>query len=260
MRMLNERLLISTVAPDAAETARLYSLGLEIAEYCTAWNMDDEFPETHAAVEKKVAGISRRALHAPFNELFPCAIDKKARALAAERYRQAVELAVFYGADRVIIHGGYNAHMYYPVWYTEQSVVFWREFMKTVPEGIKICLENVFEPEPGMLADIIRMTDSPGLGMCLDVGHVNAYSKIPALKWLEDCRDVISHYHIHNNAGDADTHCGPAEGTIPMKELICAAERLTPEATLSLEVLSAAEAAKWLEENGFIQTEGRKKI
>ena len=85
--MENHRFYLSTISADAADTARRYGLGLEIAEYCTAYNMDGHFPETDAAVREKLAGIARATLHAPFSELFPCAIDPRARALAADRFR-----------------------------------------------------------------------------------------------------------------------------------------------------------------------------
>ena len=88
--MKKENLYISTIAADAVPVARKYGLGLEIAEYCTAWNMDDRFAQTDAAVRSKLDGIPNRVFHAPFNELFPCAIDPKARELAAYRYRQAM--------------------------------------------------------------------------------------------------------------------------------------------------------------------------
>ena len=250
--MDNNRLLISTIAPDAGDLARRFGLGIEIAEYCTAWNMDDKFSETDASVSKKIDGISRRALHAPFNELFPCAIDPIARRLAAQRYKQAIKLAADYGADRVIIHGGYNSQMYYPVWYTQQSAVFWREFMEEMSGDMMICLENVFETEPGMIADIIRDVSDPRLRMCLDVGHVNAYSQISPLKWLEDCADIIGHFHMHNNMGDYDMHNGLNDGNIPMKELFDAADRLCPDATLTLEVLTAEPSVNWLCENGYV--------
>jgi len=250
--MDRQRIFISTIAPDASDMARKYGLGLEIAEYCTAWNMDEKFPATHAAVSEKISGISRLTLHAPFNELFPCAIDPLARKLAAQRYSQAVALARDYGADRVVIHGGYNPQMYYPVWYEEQSVIFWKEFMESAPSDITLCLENVFEPEPEMLAGIIRGVNDKRLRMCLDMGHVNAYSKIPAATWLSRCADIIAHYHIHNNAGDMDSHNALHEGSLPMKELLQAAEEMTAEATLCLEVLEAEPSMKWITENGLI--------
>ena len=41
---------LSTIDPNAHLTAKKYGLGLEIAEYCTAWNMDQEFAQTDPAV------------------------------------------------------------------------------------------------------------------------------------------------------------------------------------------------------------------
>lgn len=243
--MKRQKLYLSTIAPDAPEAARNYGLGLEIAEYCTAWNLDEHFPETDALVREKLAGIGRRAFHAPFNELFPCAIDPKARELAACRYRQATALAKQYGAAKVVIHGGYNPYLYYPVWYTEQSILFWKDFLREDP-GVTIVLENVLEEEPGMLLEILRGVDDPRLRLCLDVGHVNAYSKIPAAAWLEACAPYLSHFHIHNNDGTRDSHNALDQGTIPMREFVSRAEELCPHATFTLELMSAAPSVRWL--------------
>ena len=251
--MFDNKWYISSIAPDAGASARKYGLGIEIAEYCTAWNMDEKFAETDAAVRQTVSGVEKRTLHAPFNELFPCAIDPKARLLAKERYFQALKLAEDYGADRVVIHGGYNPRMYYPIWYTEQSAVFWRDFMSEYRGNVLVCLENVFEETPDMLIDIIKGVNDKRLGMCLDVGHVNAYSEISPLRWLEDCAKHIYHYHIHNNKGDFDSHSALGDGDIPMKELIAAAHACTPDATKALEVLEAASSINWLIENDIIE-------
>ena len=239
------RYYLSTVAGDAAETARRYGLGIEIAEFCTAWNMDDEFAETDVAVRQKLEHTDRRLLHAPFNELFPCAIDRKARELAAERYRQAIRLARHYGAQKVIVHGGYNPRMYYPVWYTEQSAIFWKEFLQDDP-GVEIVLENVFEETPQMLTDILRAVDHPRLRMCLDVGHVNAYSGQSVLQWLEICAPYLSHFHLHNNDGSCDAHLALPTGSIPMLRLLERAQLLCPGATFTLELTEAEPSVRWL--------------
>lgn len=243
--MRRERIYISTTASDDASVARKYGLGLEIAEFCTAWNMDDRFPETDAVVQSKLQGIPNRVLHAPFNELFPCAIDPKARQLAASRYRQAIQLAKKYGATKIIIHGGYNPRIYYPVWYTEQSILFWKDFLQEDP-GVEIVLENVLEEEPGMLLDIIKGVADPRLRICLDVGHVNAYSGIPVMDWLENCGPWISHFHIHNNDGSWDTHNALYQGNIPIKELLNRGETLCPDATVTLELMEAEASVRWL--------------
>lgn len=243
--MIREKIYLSTIASDAQRLARQYNLGVEIAQYCTAWNMDEKFDEVHPKVREEIAGVPRRILHAPFNELFPCAIDKKARALAAQRYRQAIGLAKQYGATKVVIHGGYNPWIYYPVWYVEESIKFWKAFLEEDP-GVEIVLENVLEEEPGMLLDIVTAVDNPNLRLCLDIGHVNAYAKVPVMQWLESWKDYLSHFHIHNNDGSWDTHSPLNSGNIPMGEFLERATALCPDATFTLELLEAESSVRWL--------------
>lgn len=248
--MERSRICLSTIAADAAQVAREYGLGLEIAEYCTAWNMDDAFAETDAQVRKQLVGVNARVLHAPFNELFPCAIDRRARALAAMRYRQAAELAHHYGAEKLVVHGGYDPHLYYPVWYVEQSVTFWQTFLQMDP-GVEIVLENVLEEEPDMLLEIVRAVGNPRLRLCLDVGHVNAYGEKDVWEWLRVCEPYLSHFHIHNNDGTKDTHNAPNQGSISMGIWLREAEVRCPQATFTLEVPEAAPAVQWLMEEGI---------
>lgn len=250
--MKREQILISTIANDAAAVLREYGFGAEIAEYCTAMNMDMAFPETHAAVEKAVEGTAVRTFHGPFNELFPCAIDPKVRQITAERFRQAIALAQSYGASKVIVHGGYNPWLYYPIWYGEKSVDFWREFVPSIPEGMTVCVENVLEETPEMLSDIIRAVDSPKLKLCLDIGHVNAYSKVPVEKWLKQWGEEIAHFHIHNNYGDRDAHNALFDGTIDMVHILRRAEETCPDATFALELLSSRSSAEYLVKTGLV--------
>ena len=249
--MKRENIFLSTIGDDAVTAAKEYGVNLEIAEYCTAWNMDEEFAVTDEAVKKKLAGISRSVLHGPYNELFPCAIDKKARELASQRYRQAIRLAKRYGSSKVIVHGGYNPWIYYPVWYKEQSILFWKEFLKEDP-GVEIVLENVLETDPRWLADIVEGVDDPRLRLCLDIGHVNAYSEVSLPDWLESWAPRISHFHIHNNDGTRDQHNPVFAGSIPMKEFLLRAEELCPDATFTFELMQAGPSMVWLEENGLI--------
>lgn len=236
---------LSTIDPNAHVLARRYGVGLEIAEYCTAWNMDEQFAQTHALVCEKIQCCEKRILHAPFNELFPCAIDPKARALAAERYRRAIELAKSYGAEKVVIHGGFHPFIYYRQWYVEQSIRFWREFLRQDP-GVEIVLENVLEEDPQWMLDVVSGADSPRLTLCLDVGHANVYSKVPVAEWIRCWKDRLSHFHIHNNDGTWDTHSALTSGTIAMKEVLALAQTLCPKATFTLELADAEPSLNWI--------------
>ena len=241
-----QKIYLSTIDENAHILAKHNDLGLEITEFCTPWFLDTEFVSTDLLVREKMKCSDRFVLHAPFSELFPCAIDPKVREVAAERYRQVIKIARGYGIRKIVVHGGYNPRIYYPIWYTEQSVQFWKEFVKEIPEDMVFCLENVFEEEPEMLEQIIRQVNDPRIRMCLDVGHVNAYSKVPVMEWLERCADLIAHFHMHNNDTSNDSHDQLMNGASPMKELFAAIDEKCGDASMTLELLDAAPSVEWL--------------
>ena len=104
--------------------------------------------------------------------------------------------------------------------------------------------------------DIVRTAEHPRLGLCLDVGHANAYSDVPVSEWLKRFAPYLRHFHLHNNNGSCDAHAPLDQGSIPMKELLEKALALCPGATFTLELPEdTARGALWLEENGFIPKE-----
>ena len=132
----------------------------------------------------------------------------------------------------------------------EQSVLFWREFLDLHPGNYEICLENVMEEEPELLRSIVSQVDDPRLVLCRDVGHVNVYSRIPAEKWLACWGEFLSHAHLHNNDGTADTHSALNQGSLPMASLISA---LPSAATATLELPQIGENIQWLKNQGILK-------
>lgn len=250
--MNRKKIYLSTIDENAHLLAKEHGLGIEIAEFCTPWFLDIEFAETDAKVREKRKCSDRFVLHAPFSELFPCAIDPKIRAVAAERYRQVIAVAQSYGIPKIVVHGGYNPKIYFPGWYTEQSVLFWKDFVQEIPDGMVFCLENVLEEEPDMLAKIIREVKEPKLRMCLDVGHVNAYANSSVFHWLTVCADLIEHLHIHNNDTSYDSHSQLSDGTLPMATLLSTIEDKCPNATMTLELIDAKPSIQWLFKEAFL--------
>ena len=244
------RLFLSTIDPEAGALARQFGLGLEIADYCTAANIDEHYDETHRGLLARLTGVPRRLFHGAFNELFPCAIDPLARKLAAFRYHQALTLSKDYGASKLILHGGYSPRLYFPCWYVEQSVHFWREFLESSPGEYEICLENVMEEEPRMLQSIVSQVNDPRLRLCLDVGHVNVYSGIPVEEWIDCWGEFLTHSHLHNNDGTADTHSALNCGSLPMKALM---DALPPHSTATLELPQIGENIHWLIREGIME-------
>ena len=253
MSLFRERLYISTTASDADDLAGKYDLGLEIAEFCTASNLDRCFSETDARVREHLSCAGRFTFHAPFNELCPAAIDPLVRELTARRYRQAIEQALRYGIKKIVIHTGFIPIVYYPEWFIPRSVEFWTEFLAGCTDDVEICLENVMEPDPAMLCGIVSGVDDPRLRICLDVGHANAaLSHAPVTEWAERVCPWLSHVHIHDNDGKTDQHRPLGQGSIELKTVLDIIETNCGHATYAVENITAAESVDWLRRNGYM--------
>lgn len=235
-----ERLYLSSVARDAARLVRRFGIGLELAHFCTASNMDEGFPQTDAAARADMQSAARFVFHAPFNELYPAAIDPRARALALTRLMEAARLAHGYGILKMVVHSGYVPLVYHKVWHEARSVEFWRELLASIPGEMTLCVENVMEDEPAMVAAIAKAVDDPRLRLCLDVGHANVCARgVPVEDWVEAFAPHLAHMHIHNNDGARDGHCGLFEGTLDVVALMRRANRLSPNVTFTIESIEA---------------------
>ena len=237
-----------------AAVAKEYGLGIELAEFCLSDRLDgDAFTETDALIRDKLALVPDCILHGPYNELSPASIDPRALQLTEYRYGQALRDARNYGAKKIVLHSGFNPMSYYPEWYRDRAVAFWRAFLQNHPGDEMFCLENVMENEPQILCDVLDAVDSPRLRLTFDVGHAHSRSDISVFDWLDCWGGRISHFHIHNNFGKIDTHNPLDEGTIDMPRFLARALELCPGATFTVETMEAAPAARWLKAQGFLE-------
>lgn len=247
--MRRDRLYLSTMDENAASLARREGLGLELTAFAYAPNLEDA--ARLAAAQSQLSGLSRAWLHAPFAELFPCAVDPMAREVAMHRYRQTLAVADRLGIRRLVVHAGYLPYVYFPEWFVAQSVEFWRELLRELPQDVCIALENVLEPSAELLVEIVRQVADPRLGLCLDVGHANTeISRVPPVEWIEPMAPWLLHFHLHNNFGGSDLHKPLGEGTIPMAALLETAQRLCPNASFTVETQNCAASLAWLREIG----------
>ena len=248
--MKKERLFLSTIADDAVQTAREFGLGVELAQFCLAENMDKTPPDVQASLDAALQ-VPRRVLHAPFAELCPAAIDPLARAVTRRRFLQAAALAKRYGAEKMVVHSGFIPLVYYPEWFAPQSAAFWREFLNDV-DGLTLCVENVMETSPDALRQIAEQVNDPRLRICFDVGHAFCQSGELA-PWLDALAPYSSHVHLHNNHGSFDEHLGLPDGTLDIAAVIRQLEALAPQATYTLEVRSARASVEWLLKEGLLE-------
>ena len=251
--MKKEYLYLSSICNDCHNLATKYNLGIELAQYCTAYNMDEKFKETDIQVKEMMKGIDRFTLHAPFNELCPAAIDPKIKKIAYERYKQAILLARSYNIKKIIIHSGYIPLVYYKSYFIEEAVKFFKEILTYIDDNTFLCLENVMEDEPNMLKEIVSKVDDKRFGLCLDIGHANASSNIDVVNWLKEDYQYINHFHIHTNYGKRDEHNSLDKGNINLKELFSLASTLCPNATYTIESIDAYSSIKYLIDNKILE-------
>lgn len=252
---IRERLYAATMADDAVQIAEKYGIGLEIDEFCTASNMDGEaFGPLDRSVRDKIAHANRHILHAPFNELFPSAVDPMARKLACQRYGQAYELARHYEINRMVVHSGYVPHVYFKSWFIERSIEFWQTFMDDKPENFFIMIENVLEDEPYTLANLIEGIGDKRITACLDIGHANCYSALSLAEWIKSLGSFVSHVHIHNNNKEYDNHAPLGRGEIDMNLILnTIMQNAADTVTFTIENQNCADSLKWLSLNGWIR-------
>jgi len=244
---------VSTIAEDASEIAREYGLGLEIAEFCTPYNMDEDFTYWDTLVRKNIQGIAATTLHAPFSELCGAAIDPLVRDVTLHRFEQAYDLALTYGAGRMVVHSGFMPMLYNAGWFTEHLVAFWKGFLQDKDTNCVIVLENVFESEPTMLVDIVQEVNDPRFRLCLDLGHANSSGRTtPLSTWIDAFGPWLSHVHVHNNHGDYDSHLDPGDGSIDMRSVLPQLRGLHGDITFTLECPKAKRAIDWLKQQGLL--------
>lgn len=251
-RSLQEKLCLSCIDDTAPAHAARYGLGLEVTEFCTAARLEQD--EALPAVRVQTADVPCRWLHAPFAELSPASIDPRVLAVTKLRYRQALQAADALDIHRLVIHSGFLPMVYFPEWFLDRSVEFWRAFLQTVPENWIIALENVMESGPELLVEIVRQVDDPRLGLCLDLGHANTrVSQLPPPAWVEPMRPWLKHVHLHNNDGDWDLHQPLGVGTVPMAQCLDLLLETCPAADYTIENQDCGPSLVWLQAQGYLE-------
>lgn len=252
-RNIKDRLYIATVCAEHREIIEKYGVGVELDQFCDPQKIDGELAEdARVEIGELLKKADRCVLHAPFSELFPAAIDPKARALAMERLRQAAELALNYDARKMIVHSGYVPLVFFKEWHEDRSVEFWEELMAG-RDDLVITIENVMDDEPDMMIKMMERIKNPNIRLCFDVGHAACISDVPVLDWLEKMAPYLGHIHIHNNDGTHDWHKPIFDGKVDMEEFLDKVIRLcAPDTTITIESLEGLSSMEWLMDKGYL--------
>lgn len=211
-----ERLAIATCRPDIAPyiaLARDYGIGIEIQVYGYHPDLlDGDWPSLVAQHRQLLKGFEGEiALHGAFYDMSSASEDPQIVRITRERYSLSLHIAAELGARHVVFHANYlpwirNAD-YLRRW-TQRQKEFWAEIGAEAGRlGVVVALENMWEPSPDIIGEVLDQVDSPFVTACLDVGHAYLYSdSLPLSAWIARLRDRLTHCHINNHRGVKDEH------------------------------------------------------
>ena len=216
-----DSILLATYQRDITrhyELAQARGAGLELQVYGYDTDLLDhgwrQVLDQHKALLKDFAG--EIAIHGAFLDMSPASQDRRVVALTRERFMLNLDIAAELGARNVVFHTQFLPQVYRPVigepgyrprW-TRGQVEFWSAMVEEAAKrDLVIALENMWEPDPSIIGDVLDRVDSPHLGACLDVGHVYLFSDyLPLKAWIDQIGHRLVHCHLNNHRGSFDEH------------------------------------------------------
>lgn len=159
--------------------------------------------------------------HAPFMRLDPGSADKPNREYARSYFERTVRIAEYFQPLTIVCHAG-------PLYeQTEEEMTAWLERSVPVFEwmeqachdiGAVLTLENILHTKPAQLTPVLEeMTHAR---LCLDMGHMHAFSTVEDSAWVEELGDKVGQLHLHDNFGTGDQHLPAGHGSIDYRSLM----------------------------------------
>ena len=250
VKISKDNLYISTFSDNAISLARKYDLGLEINHTCISENLDD-IDKLIKDISVDVRGFNKLIIHGPFTEIHPAAIDHRVKELGLERLNEAYEVAKAFNIRKMVVHNGWVPFIYFKEYQALKGAEFFKEYMDG--KNLTLAIENVLEDEPYMLKDMLDKIEDDRIGICLDIGHLNAASNIDVLEWISVLGKYIKHFHLHNNYKDKDSHNILNDGTIDILKVLEKIDNICSEdTTFTIESRDTYGSIKFLEKEGLI--------
>lgn len=246
---VSDRVLLSA-SPKNVEAcidlAVRHRLGIEMMAFAYADTLDGDWRaevERYKRLLEPVPGL--RAMHGPFMDMATGSPDRQINEVCKGRFRHALRIAQMLDVKIVVLHANFIASIHtdeYRKGWQQRNVAFWSEIADYAGQlGVTAAVENMWEFDPDIIGDVLKMVDHPNLRACLDVGHAHLYSDVPFDEWLTTLQDYLVHVHANNNDGEQDFHRSLNHGVLDYKRLLAQLRALPTPPSITLEMDASAD-------------------
>lgn len=209
------------VAYDFVEFAEANHYGIEITCFALPWILDGDWSTFFHSYKLALKNFGNEvAIHGVFMDMVTASRDAKIVSVARERILQNIKIAKQLEAEIVTFCSCFNpciasSSSGYLDGYKQRQIRFWSEILDSIVDGAPtLVFENLWEPQPELVRDVLDGVNSKNFKALLDTGHANIYSKVPIERWIEVLADQLSYIHLNDNHGDFDNNLVPGEGNI----------------------------------------------
>ena len=95
--------------------------------------------------------------------------------------------------------------------------------------------------------------ESDHLGLCVDIGHINAFGNKNFAEWMEAFQNKIVVFHVTDNNGINDDHLAIGEGSIDYNKFFNIYRELNLTSRINIETYNSGEpfqkSLEWMKEN-----------
>lgn len=211
-----------TELSDGIAFAQTHGLSYEIPSFLNPAALDRKEVEMSLYNEALGDFTGALSMHGPVFDMNPVSLDPTIQLGSRARYAQAIGVANQLGVKYLVFHSQYTpiyrVANVYEQWMSA-CTDFWQELAETHLEGtpLVVVIENFMDETPEIVNELIDRIGSPHVRACLDVGHVNLFSKLPPIDWIDILGHNLVYIHAHNNHGKHDEHLAFHRGTLDLE-------------------------------------------
>lgn len=229
----------------AIDLALEFDLGVELMHFASPDILDGNLLGTANEVKRALSDVrGPLSLHGPFFDMTPGSVDERINEICRMRFKQALQTAAELGVRRMVVHANFIASIrndFYRRGWHARNVDFWASFAEVARTyDVVIAIENMWEFDPHIIADLLHDVDHEYLKSCLDIGHSHIYSdpEFKLVDWLTALQPWLIHTHMNNNNGRIDEHHGLdyAHGALDYEEILPLLRKLPSPPNMVLEM------------------------